>query len=224
MTHENKLAMNWDQHLAESKAKAKRETELIEKITQGVAKYLKQSVLPKRNEEDWQNRIRLDMGASIYISWSDHKRTHVSVSGSFPQNHEGHTYRPQSYDKLEYASIKVSCNKTPERIGKDIETRFLPNYLKAYSEMNQRASSSDLYYNNSIQAAQAVATFCKADLDKDYNSKKKHPKFNITIVSTSFEDSSVHVEAHGAKVKMDISYVTAEMAIKIIHLIKTETN
>lgn len=189
----------------------------IEALTSELAKILKGTVKPKRDLEDWNCEILLDMGMSIYVRFSDHKKTHFYFIGGFPRNHRGECHFPRDYDKLSYKAISCSVKKSAQQIAKDIQNRFLPTYTEAYMEMLKRAQNDDSYYNESTATAKTLAAFVGTNVHTEYHSKKAQAKFSISI-----KESSVNVECRRDQVCLDISYITREVAEQILAILKNQ--
>lgn len=87
--------------------------------------------------------ISMPDGATIIISinWKD--KTKLSIAGRYP-THKGYLY--PSHVQGCNDDIKVSIDKSPEQIAKDITRRLLPQYLEQYHrglEMVRRFQKDD---------------------------------------------------------------------------------
>lgn len=97
-----------------------------------------------------RGNIALATGESFHLALNE-REGRITVSANWPHGDRGHVYCPRGYDKTGYKSITVAANKSPERIAKDIQTRFLPGFLPEYAKQ-AAAKQSSLDYANQGKA------------------------------------------------------------------------
>lgn len=95
----------------------------------------------------WWSEIWHKDGYGLHLS-SDRTGKRLVVSGEWPKDAKGETYRPSSYSHStdpQAPEITVSKDRPADQIAKDITRRFLPAYLRAWTAMKERARASDEY-------------------------------------------------------------------------------
>lgn len=114
----------------------KKEVELLKSIF---------AVRPKWKVID-HSRVEIENGLQflLYSPWND--KTKWNISGSYPRTKDNDYFR--TYRNEEQApSIGVSKNKSPEKICRDIEKRFIPEFVAFYETALAWCNSQDSYHD-----------------------------------------------------------------------------
>ncbi len=131
----------------------------------------------------------------------DTYHTRITFSSVYP-------YHPQVYGKS--IDISVSPTKTPEKIAKDLQGRFLKLYLPELAACQERISKANEYEANKKATMQRVADYLGLEIHENGNVYPNDIK-PIYSIEPYGEDS--------VKFKVECS---AEKAIKVFEVLKED--
>lgn len=166
--------------------------------------------------QDWYRSItrtyRAGHAQKIDLSYDFHKKR-IIINGCWPSDIKGNITNPSSYDEKEIegykSEITVSADRTPESIWKDIDRKFLLNYLRMYTRMLERAENNNNIYYQIERNACKIAKALGQKINQDSPSKVH---YYDKVNSGDFE---VYSDSVNMKISCDV-----ETAIKIAELLK----
>lgn len=141
------------------------------------------------------NTVQLESGLSFYVRTEWNNKDKMVISGNYPRTKDNDFYRTYGNDK-KAPSIGVSKDKDPEKICRDIEKRFIPDFLEHHAKAAQWVKDQDSY---SDAQKNNVDTIAKALNEKPYD-KTKVSSYNLHIrleyasrdyVKLEFDDLSI---------------------------------
>lgn len=116
------------------------------------------------------------------------------------------------YGKIQKPSITISPDKTAEQIAKDIQRRFLPDYLDYRKRLDARIKETDDYES---RTKTNLETLKKAKLT-DYEEKQK--RFS-GYAKKGCEGARYEVKVSGTDVDVELHNLTVDQAEEILSII-----
>lgn len=176
-------------------------------------------------------RVLREDGPYLYLSFDSWRNVgRVSVSGGWPsytkndgQSTERTTPTNRDISEADYSSITVAVSRGPEAVAKEIARRLLPNYLKLYAVLKERAELHQASGRTAIIAAQALEReFCAKG-----GTPRSHGSSDGTSASVYVPDVGyLEVNCYdGKKVSVNLPRITGlgvETARKVLQALKEE--
>lgn len=157
-----------------------------------------------------RGNIVLATGESFHMALNE-REGRITVSANWPSDSKNRVYYPRNYDKTDYKSITVDANKSPERIAKDIQTRFLPGFLPEYNKQATRAAGSDDY---AAMGQRGIARLAEA-----YGVLP--PGGDVTEISLNLGGYHGSAECCGKSAHINLRGLTVEQAKQVLKLVAT---
>lgn len=144
-------------------------------------------------------------GYSLWLRW---EKERISVHPHYPKDRHGRESFPPSYDP-QATTISLSSTRPPEVMAREIERRFMPDYIKAFTVQAQRVKQQDDFAARTVKTAETLKALCGG---RDYG--RQHDDSGWTL---NFPDSHLYtVSAHGASVRFEPFSVPVDVAVRII--------
>jgi hypothetical protein len=152
----------------------------------------------------------------VYLGYDSYKNR-IHVSGCWPYSRiEGEKHQrfgpwglhPRPGD----TAISISADKAPEKIAAEIGRRFMPAYEVVLARCLERREQHETYIRNQNSLTMQVATA----LNKDAKSNGTH-----FYLSDNISSGYGSVEVRGDTVKVEVSSLPANKALKLIEFLKT---
>ncbi len=164
-------------------------------------------------EESYQNQATLTQdNKTICVRNGDYGREDkIRISGSYPKDcHNQHN----NYN-LKNLSIGCAQDKTPEHIARDIQKRFMPDYLADLAIVIERNKDTQQRADARYNTLKTVADFIGIALKKDdYTKEVILPIWNVLP-----ELDKLEVSYDGSRVDMKLE-LTLEQTIQILTVLK----
>lgn len=139
------------------------------------------------------------------------------VTALWPRDVKGTSYNPSSYDLSSgrftgAPDITVSLDKTPDKVAKEIERRFLGTFIVAYAEQTARASEADAYQSRRTSAIQRLAAEAGGKVRGDGDSA-------TVDFSMGKAGYVARLQVNGDTVQFELRSVPVDKAIAILNLL-----
>lgn len=196
----------------------KDEKEVTRQLTKEIAEGLGapwKAELP--TEDNWQYRILGENEAKLYISLLPtgykNKKDRVSISGGLHVGHNGQYVEVYENNQKVYAgSITVALKRGVPAIVKEIQRRYLPEYLRILGLAIAKRDAENDYINTRRAKLEELAKIVGVDLsrwDRGYNNRDRE----------SFSLGNIEVRV-GSDVTLKISSLTMDETKAILKLVK----
>lgn len=155
----------------------------------------------------WQFQLSDGEGRLLLFN-TTHKPGKLSISGSWPLTKDRNTCSPDNTPK-----ITVSASRTAADIARDIERRFLPDYLELHAKMiilrDKENASSD---------AQAVRVKALGELLEEEASEQNIKNAYFRLYKWGITDVRISSDT----MRIELGYLPHNVAEKVIKLLKKE--
>jgi len=166
-------------------------------------------------EESYQNQAILKMPNSdvtINIRTGGYQETKkIYISGSCPANCHG---RHHIYN-LKNPHIGCSQDKTPEQIARDIQRRFLPDYMEDLKQVLEANKKTQEYADTKNQTMKVLGDLLGIEPKKEHNNE-----YSLLIWDTLPGLDKIEVDYYGTRVDMKLE-LTPDQTVQVLTLMKT---
>ena len=135
----------------------------------------------------------------------------IKVYGSYPHDCHNQSY---SYG-LKNPSICCSQDKIPEQIAKDIQRRFLPDYLEDLQKVKETNKNIQECANANYHAIKTLADSLSIKPIKDYKDEYSLPIWGVLQGLSSLE-----VSYDGTRIDLKLE-LTLEQTLQILTILKS---
>lgn len=174
-------------------------------------------------EPEWCDLVRAD-GAAMRLrvgGWKNEGR--VNVYGLFPSHKDGTQYTPRVR-----VSVTCSVKRKPHDIARDIERRFLPQYLDEYVRAVDAVRVEDQYRDE----AQAVAERLAAVVEGSVQDRSSRVCAPVSVWAKPYAVHSLQVRpgyesvhgGRGVEVDFRVYGVSPETAAAVLQIITQAEN
>lgn len=125
--------MNWDK---EEEMRVKFREVVVPQVAELLGATL--ADVPEDNENWWYRNLVMPDGVRFSLMYRSDGR--ITADGNWPRDNNGKSHMPISNDR---SHIGMSVEKAPEKIARDIEKRFLPEYIPVYWKMVASAKDAN---------------------------------------------------------------------------------
>ena len=159
--------------------------------------------------------IQDDQGRGISFN-AGREPGRLFIRGEMPGGH-GTTFLPHG---ATIPRITVSLSKTTQQIARDIERRFLPDYLALWQQCQDRKTATESAYAKCWANAQRLAgTGAGVELRGD---RRQYQEPGIHYYGMNQGRGYFDGQVHTDSVRLDIRSLSVELAEKVIRLIVAE--
>lgn len=208
LKEEESLQDKWAREKAEERKRKELARALVSKVCQVLG-----FTLEGERADDWNYlsvNARLGDESLHFASGSYYLRDRIKVSGNFPKTEKGESLDPYRYGEKEH-EITVSVSKSPERIAKEIERRFLPRYREVLKSILEKVHKSNQYARTSERNLELVKGETLNDLERNNARFVLHLEPIFGEIKVSADEAAIELHC-----------VPIEKARQIIRLIKTK--
>ena len=214
---------------ARREAEKAKEAEVKAKLVK-VAEILKQPVAKEDKDNLYDCRVSTPF---FNLSFSaGYGKQRVNVRGNYPRNADGsyvgdvwYTQEERearkakgipevNYGKVECPSITISAEKDAEQIAKDIQRRFLPDYLDYRKRLQERIDDTNDYQSVTKKSLESLK---KGGKLTEYEIKEK--KFDGYVGKDS-TGVRYEVKASREEISVELSNLSVEQAKLVLAVIK----
>lgn len=189
-----------------------------ETLLAGIARHLPGWTVQDNGEEAfaWRYTLVNGNGPRISINTSRYTKGMLHVSGFWPQGRNRWT--SPSDVREEAPEINVSSKKTHEQIAKDITRRFLPEYLRIYTKLEEHLIAGQNY---STLRLQNFTKLTEAGLVPAYRMEPENPHGEVRLKGATGETNydlgygTVHMDS-ATSVRMDLRSLPVETAVRVL--------
>jgi hypothetical protein len=135
----------------------------------------------------------------------------IKVSGSYP--HDCHSYL--SNYNLKNPSINCSQDKTPEQIAKDIQRRFLPDYLEDLQKVIEINKNTQKQADAKYLVIKTIADSLGIEPKKDHTNEYILPIWNVLSGLDKLE-----VSHDGTRIDLKLE-LTLEQTLEVLTVLKS---
>jgi hypothetical protein len=175
------------------------------------------------------SRFNLDLpdagvpNARLFLHFSPyHSKGRVVISCIFPQcpgygSTNARTFlRPTEIEEMKYVpSITVADTKTSEQIAADVQRRLLPGYLKVLASVNASIAKQVKQQEEKTALLQRLAGVAGVFMDTESLKRERIHLYDGKRI--------LDVDLSGSSVNVDLKWISAELAEKVIALFKAST-
>lgn len=134
----------------------------------------------------------------------------ITISGSYPHDCHGQL----STYGLKKPSISCSDSKTPEQIARDIQKRFLPDYMEDLAKVIKMNENTQQQADARYTTLKIIADFLDITPEKDHKNE-----YNLPIWHVLPELQKLEVSYDGTIIDLQIE-LTLEQTLKILSILK----
>jgi hypothetical protein len=155
---------------------------------EAILEYLKPWTLDDAN---MRNNARAQHPAKAYAAiWFREQRGRLIITGAYPPNH----YPPQD----RRPRITVSATRAPKAIARDIQRRFLPDYLEAYSGSVRRCRAAQFNIaTTNTQLEQLAEIVGETAQPTEYGRRGRLYLPDGKLEAHAVDSRRFHIELHG---------------------------
>jgi len=135
----------------------------------------------------------------------------ISVSGSYPSDCHGGI----SYHGLKNSHIGCSQDKSAEQIARDIQKRFLLEYLEDLEKVMETNKKTQEYADNRYHTIKTIADSLGVSPQQDHKNEYSIPTWNVLQGLHGLE-----VDYYGTRVDLKLE-LTPDQAVQVLTLMKT---
>lgn len=159
---------------------------------------------------------------SLWVSAETYgNKKHFHFSGIYPKTAKGEYIRPYGYGETPSDSINVSRTKNAEQIARDVTRRLLPEYALRLAKVREMVADYDGFHEKQRNAIKAVAD--GSGLTASDHRENGIIQFEFVSPSADDKEGRGDVEPLGrGTVKMTLSYVSPEQAVKILDILNAK--
>lgn len=154
------------------------------------------------------NTVEIADGLSFYVRTEWNNKDKMIISGNYPRTKTNDWYRTYS-NEAKAPSIGVSKTKNPEKICKDIEKRFIPDFLVYHAKAVQWVNDQDSYEASKKSNVDVIARA----LNTESGDRDRVSNYDLGI---SLEYASRD------KVKLEFDDLTPEQGVELIEIRKLQ--
>ncbi|MFZ2937616.1 MAG: hypothetical protein WA066_02805 [Candidatus Omnitrophota bacterium] len=134
----------------------------------------------------------------------------IKISGSYPRD----CHNQDSSYGLENPSIRCSQDKTPEQIARDIQKRFLPDYMEDLQKVIEQNKTIQEKADTKYHTIKALADFLGISPEKDHNNEYSLPIWNVLPGL-----GSLKVSYDGTEINLNLE-LTLDQTLQVLAILK----
>lgn len=134
----------------------------------------------------------------------------IHISGSYPHDCHGGI----NYHGLKNSAINCAATKTPEQIARDIQKRFLPDYMEDMKKIINTNENVQQYADARYETIKTIADLLGVSPQQDHKNEYSIPTWNVLKGLHGLE-----VDYYG---RVDLKLeLTPDQAVQVLTLLKT---
>lgn len=223
---------SWEDRIKRERAEERTKAEAIRAKLATVAGLLGLVMTPTRDQDDARNPAaelldpKAQDRAGLWLRCDTYGATawkRCACSGVYPRNADGSYCDVSEYvngSKVPAPLIAFSITKTPEQIAKDIQKRFLPDYIARLEKVRARIASTNDY---DTRTNNTLAAILGREPD-DHERAKRACSVDLGTLPGEEYETRAYAKVSRESIDLELHNLNLKTALAVLALVRKAAN